>query len=88
MTKQQRKTIFKEFYNNKTASEQWQITYEKTRDTYKWEKEYDLITSVFDKHKSKWCVCGEIGISGRTYDYWLANILGTAFMWAKEFKLI
>lgn len=83
------KIIFKEFYNIKNNSnEEWKKVYEKVKDHYRWEKEYDLIIGVFEKHKSKWIICDEIGISGRTYNYWLNNIIELAFRWGQEIGLI
>lgn len=87
MTKQQRKVVFKMLYVQ-PREPTWNEVYTKVCDTYKWEKEYDIIIDIFDKHKRKWTICYECGISERTYDYWLSKILEVAFLWATELKAL
>lgn len=132
MTKQQRKTIEREFYRynwNKREAENhtltavvynasapdgervktstgnkneqliiraiyetdrllgWCTVFEKTLEKFKWEHKDKLMLKRYIDRKSPWRTCDEIGISRRTYDYWVEDILRVAFQWATELKL-
>ena len=66
----------------------WVTVFEKTLEKFKWEQKDKLMQKRYIERKSIWRTCEEIGISRATYFYWLEDILQTAFLWAKELKLI
>ena len=66
----------------------WVAVFEKTQERFKWELKDKLMQKRFIERKKPWKICDEIGISRRTYDYWLEDILNVAYRWAKEYKLI
>ncbi len=133
MTKQQRKTIEREFYKYKWNKSQadnyalcavaydssapdgervktssgnraeqlviraiyeterlrgWCTVFEKTRDKFYCDLKDDLIKKKYIERKSRWRICREIGISERTYDYWLTDILSIALYRAQGLKLL
>ena len=73
---------------NEERLHSWCTVYEKTLEKYKWENKDKLIQKRYIERKSVWRTCDEIGICRATYFYWLEDILQTAFMWTKEFKLM
>ncbi len=66
----------------------WCTVYEKTMEKFKWEQKDTLMQKKYVERKKPWRICDEIGISRRTYDYWLEDIRQCAFRWAREFKLL
>ena len=66
----------------------WCLVYERTFAKFRWEKKDELMQKRFVEHKSVRKICGEIGLSERTYFAWQDEILATAFLWAKEFGLL
>lgn len=66
----------------------WVKVFEKTLDKFKWEQKDKLMRKRYLERKSVWRTCDEIGICRATYFYWLEDILQTAYLWAKELKLL
>ena len=66
----------------------WCTVFEKTLEKFKWEQKDKLMQKRFLDRKSVWRTCEEIGISRATYFYWLEDILQSAFLWAKELRLM
>lgn len=66
----------------------WVTVFEKTLDNFKWEHKDKLMQKRYIERKSVWRTCEEVGISRATYFYWIKDIIQTAYLWAKELKVI
>lgn len=65
----------------------WVRVFEFTCIKYSWEHKDNILKKKYIEGKGKYQICRELSISPRTYDYWLTEILETAFRWARFFKL-
>ena len=66
----------------------WCAVFERTRDKFYGDSEDKLIQKKYSEKKSRARICREIGISTRTYDYWLTDILIVALHRAQDLKLL
>lgn len=66
----------------------WCTVFEKTRDKFYCDLKDELMNKKYVENKSRRRICREIGISERTYDYWLSDILCIAYFRAKDLKLL
>nr|DAQ28250.1 MAG TPA: hypothetical protein [Caudoviricetes sp.] len=66
----------------------WCVVFQKTMDKFRWELKYDLISKRYIEKQSPNRTCYEIRIGRRTYDYWVDEILVSAFLWADYFGLL
>lgn len=66
----------------------WCTVFEKTLEKFKWEQKDKLMQKRYLERKSVWRICEEIGICRATYFYWLEDIVNTAYLWAKELKIL
>lgn len=66
----------------------WCVVFQKTMDKFRWELKYDLMRKRYIEKQSPNRTCYEIRIGRRTYDYWVDEILVSAFLWADYFGLL
>lgn len=65
----------------------WCKVFEYTLIKFKGEHKDKLMQKRYIEKKGILRTCIDIGISRATYFYWLEDILNTAYLWAREFKL-
>lgn len=65
----------------------WCVVFQKTMDKYRWELKDELMRKRYIEKQSPDRTCYEIRIGRRTYDYWVEEIIVSAFLWADYFGL-
>ena len=66
----------------------WCIVFQNTMNKYRWELKDALMRKRYIEKQTPTKTCYDIGIGRRTYDYWVEEILETAFLWADFFELL
>jgi hypothetical protein len=62
----------------------WAMVVEKTIEHFAWDCKKQLIIEKYFKKENRYKIAQNIGMSDRTFDYWLEDILTLAYRWAIE----
>lgn len=66
----------------------WAMVVEKTIEHFAWDIRKELIIKKYFENQNRYIIVIDLGISDRTYDYWIEEILKIAHLWAKELGLL